>query len=462
MKKYNIVLLVLWFVIVAVCAFNHEIWRDEAQVWCIVRDLNIVDAFNVAKVEGHPFLWYLLVLPFAKLGFPVEAMQVLGGLLVFSSVAFFLFKSPFNIFQKIIVIYSAGMLYYLPVISRNYALIPLLIFLLAYFYNKKTEKPLLYSFLIIMLSHTHLYMLGFCGALFIVFIYDLFKQKKKDIFLAAILCVLNFIIIFILFNGTQNENYALESGIKTQFSLLSVFGLIAKVLFFDIAKFSAFTIKYFDLISLILFYPAILLFIIGLFRKNKQSALIFLFAVGFMLFVYTQVYFNGILYQKIFLIFIVMIFCLWVCENKDKLVTYSFCSLFLLSMIVSPFIIYDELKYNFSGGKEIAKYINNNLKNENTFIAVGNPFLFSTVSAYLPDKKLYSVISENYVSYSTYKSLHNIERTAFPQSAEYNIVVEKSDLVDNPYFEFIYSTNNINLSSKTEREVFKLYKRKKL
>jgi len=43
--------------------FHHEIWRDEAQVWCIVRNVNLSEIFQITKIEGHPMLWYLLVLP---------------------------------------------------------------------------------------------------------------------------------------------------------------------------------------------------------------------------------------------------------------------------------------------------------------------------------------------------------------------------------------------------------------
>ena len=120
-NKGNLIILILWFLIVFVTAFNHEIWRDEAQVWCIVRDLNFLEAFNTARIEGHPFLWYLLVMPFAKMGLPVEIMQIIGGMFVFASVIFLVCKAPFNYFEKIIIVFSAGMIYYLPVIVRNYA-----------------------------------------------------------------------------------------------------------------------------------------------------------------------------------------------------------------------------------------------------------------------------------------------------------------------------------------------------
>ena len=167
--KYNISLLIIWLFITLITLLNHEIWRDEAQVWCIVRDLNIIDIFKTARIEGHPMLWYLIVMPFAKLGFPVISMQMLSLLLVFAAVVFLIFRSPFNNYFKTIVVFSSGMLYFIPVVARNYALIPIFIFILADLYKKRTERPFLYIFTLILLSHTHILMLCFCLVLFIFF-----------------------------------------------------------------------------------------------------------------------------------------------------------------------------------------------------------------------------------------------------------------------------------------------------
>lgn len=461
MKKYNIFLILLWLFIVCFTAFNHEIWRDEAQVWCIVRDLNVFDAFSAARTEGHPFLWYLMNLSFAKLGLPVESMQIIGALFVFVSVVFFVNKAPFTAFQKTIVILSAGFVYYLPVIVRNYSLIPLLIFLLAYLYEKRDEKPYLYSSLIILLSHTHLYMLGFCVALFLMFFVEQVKKRNLKLLKPIIMLVLNFIVIFLLFNNTQNENYALEENVKTALSFTVTLSLIAKILFYNLAKLTDFTTKYFDYLSLICFYPLLITIFCSLFKNDKRIAFISLFSICFILFVFTQIYFNGILYQKIFLIFLILVFCVWISKNKTKVLMFSFNTLFIISMLISPFVITEEIKHNFSGGKQVAVYIKENYKEEKTFITVGNPFLFSTISAYLPDKKFYNVIVEDYTSFYTYASRKAENKKPFPDGVEINIVTENADLKDNPYFEFEFSTDGKNISSATEREVFKIYKKKK-
>ena len=77
-NKFNILILFLFAVIAFAGVLHHEIWRDEGQVWLVVRDLNLYGVFDHVRNEGHPLLWYLLVMPFAKLKLPVISMQFLS------------------------------------------------------------------------------------------------------------------------------------------------------------------------------------------------------------------------------------------------------------------------------------------------------------------------------------------------------------------------------------------------
>ena len=105
---------------------HHEIWVDEAQVWLLVKHLNIFELFNHLVNEGHPSFFYLLIMPFAKIGLPILAMQIVCWLSMVASVFLLLEYSPFNKFTKFAIIMSAGFLYYLPVMARSYSIIPLL------------------------------------------------------------------------------------------------------------------------------------------------------------------------------------------------------------------------------------------------------------------------------------------------------------------------------------------------
>ena len=84
-KNINIFIIALYFCIVLITVFNHEIWRDEAQAWCLVRDLDFPMLYTAARYEGHPMLWYLLIYPLAKFGLPVFSMQIASFVLVFAS-----------------------------------------------------------------------------------------------------------------------------------------------------------------------------------------------------------------------------------------------------------------------------------------------------------------------------------------------------------------------------------------
>ena len=184
-NKYNLILILIYCVVVFITMSYHELSNDECYPWTIVRQDTLSDVINTIRFDGHAFLWYFLILPFAKPDFPVISIQITAALVMISAVCFFLLKSPFNIFFKSIFIFSAGMLYFYPVMARNYSLIPLFVFLLAYLYPKRHNMPIVYSLLIIMLFQTHPYIGGFCLILSLMFIFEcieniVFKKSLYD------------------------------------------------------------------------------------------------------------------------------------------------------------------------------------------------------------------------------------------------------------------------------------------
>ena len=70
----NIILLI-YIIFTLIITLHHEPWRDEAQSWLIAKNLNILEIINQMKYEGHPCLWHLILLPFAKLNFPYKIIS---------------------------------------------------------------------------------------------------------------------------------------------------------------------------------------------------------------------------------------------------------------------------------------------------------------------------------------------------------------------------------------------------
>ncbi len=459
-SKTNIFIILLWATIVCFTMFHHELWRDEAQAWCLVRDLNIFDAFKMTRIEGHPFLWYLLLIPFAKLGFSVVSMQLISFIFATTAVCLLIFKSPFNTIEKILICFSAGMIYYMPVVARSYSLAPLLIFLIAYFYPQRKEKPLIYTTLILLLSHTHNYLLGLSGILFLMFTIETFMSKKVIYKVLSTTLLCNFILIFSIFYGVSSENYILEDMNYSKIPIEQIVPFVGKVVTLDIFNTINFHNSFTDYIALVLFVVPLILMTYFFYKNNKKVLIIYLFSICFILFIFSKVYLFGLLYQKIFLMYLILICCYWIQKNEHSkylnIAKYGFIILFAISILTSPIIINKEFKYNFSGSKQIAEYIKSNLPNEEVFAAYGNPYVYSAISAYLPTKKLYNPISESYISYFSYEKNISKKTAIFPEEVKYFIIQDKEFDVESIGFKTIFETNKENLSSVSEKEVFKL------
>lgn len=450
-NKFNILLLLVYIFALLCVVPLHELWRDETQAWCIARDLNLFDAYNMARVEGHPMLWYLILMPFAKLGCDVFVMQIISALLVFLAVFFLLFKSQFNNFIKTITIFSVGMLYYLPIVARNYALIPLFLFLLAHLYKTRKQHPILYAVLIILLANTHILMLGFACILSILFLIDLFKEENKKPFVFSfLLLALNFIFLFFSFYTVQGLNHAVVNYSQSQISIIEALKQYAQLFFLQPKKI---------MLDVVIFYSLLITAFISFYRENKRIFIILMASFLYHFFVYYKVWFNGVSYQKSFLLLLVMIFCYWIIENKAKLLTYSICILLLISSIFSSPVIMLEIKHQYSANKEMAEYIKENLKDEKEIGVISYPFLISGLSAYLPDKKLYSFINKYYITYYDFNS-KKVKYAQDEPNVDYFIVHSHFDMNDD--FEEVFKTTEEIINTGEYPETFSLYKRKKL
>lgn len=466
LNKYNLLLIFVYLIITLFTAINHEVWRDEAQVWCLLRDLNFFDALNAAKDEGHPFLWYILIFPFAKLHFPVFSMQFISWLFISVSIIYFAIKSPFNYLFKTIFIFSAGMTYYLPVVARNYALIPIFLFILADLYKQRNEKPIQYCVFIFLLSQTHALICGLSGALFLLFAFEKVKEyiltnKSNGIIPIGILG-LYFLIFPLLYVSVPNDNGIIKSYITYDNSgLYDTFHMfLFHYWYFNSDNFLSFNTH--PRLLELFFLCSLLVIMWRFFVLDKKIFFIFTFSFTYIIAILNRIWFGGIFYQKIFVAFLVLAFCIWILQNENKMVKEKLLKtvvylLFLISTIVSFSVISSEIKYNFSGSKQIAKYIKENLNDEDTFVSVGFPFMFSPISAYLPDKKFYLTEIGTYLSFFYFNKNKEATFDEFPEYARYFIVPNDFSLDDDSRFKKIFMTDVENLSGVAQQEVYSIY-----
>ena len=191
-KKGNyflVCIFVLYLVFNAVLLWRHEMWRDEINVWLMGRDLSIAELFREIKYQGHPCLWYLLIMPFAKIGLPCRIMGVISFGIMSMGAWLYLFKAPINNFVKSITLFSPIFTYYYTEIARGYCLVAFIILLLAYFYRIRDQRPLFYGLLLGLLVQADTIALPVAGMISAMWLmenlWQSVKEKNKDYILTA-------------------------------------------------------------------------------------------------------------------------------------------------------------------------------------------------------------------------------------------------------------------------------------
>ena len=130
----EIVTLCLYAGLLAWAIPHHEPWADEAQAWQIARTLPPAQIFHLLSYEGHPGLWYLCLWALSRLHVSYTGMRCFAAAIAFLGVAVLVTASPFPRFIKLLLPFTFYLAFQYAIVARSYVLVPLLIFLCAYFW----------------------------------------------------------------------------------------------------------------------------------------------------------------------------------------------------------------------------------------------------------------------------------------------------------------------------------------
>lgn len=226
-KKYmpEICALLMYIIIMVVIMKFHEPWYDEAQAWLIARDASLKEIlFVLPHYEGHPPIWHLVLLPFAKFGAPFEFSLKLVSL-TFCSIAMglFIFKSPFQRIARITVPFTYFFFYQYGVISRPYCILMLGFILSAMFYKTKDIKPLRFIISLGILCSASAYGIIISAGIAIVWLIEVFYKNlsltsikkfvsdKRFLWLSMLLMYNLVLVISII---PKADTYAINSVVK--------------------------------------------------------------------------------------------------------------------------------------------------------------------------------------------------------------------------------------------------------
>ncbi len=209
---------IIYGLINLVLTLLHEPWRDEIHTWLLSKELTIPEIFVESRFDGHPILWHLLLMPFAKNGFPILTLNIVSYVIMLVATWIFLFKSKIPDVIKIFSVFTIPFTYVFSAISRNYSLFILFLVIIGVLYKDRYKYPLIYSVLICFLIHTHALAWGIVAGLTITFhIYEILLslRKKNNLelkkaIIGLVLIAVNTIIVVLQLYGTSNMNYSTE------------------------------------------------------------------------------------------------------------------------------------------------------------------------------------------------------------------------------------------------------------
>ena len=396
----NIALTFLYAIFTIFIVLHHEIWRDEAQVWLLLKYIRPFELFDKLINEGHPPLFYLLVMPFVKLKLNIISMQLLCWGFSVAGVFLLLNFSPFRWWLKLSVILSAGLIYGFPVIARSYSILPFLVFLAAILYSKSKEHPILYSFVLLLISQTHYLMFGFVCVLLGFYVFECIKDKIYSKGAVIGFLIVSAGLLTTLFRAFQSadSNYfigqSVNGGVLNQ-SIAVLYQFLAASLG-----------PHGFMMLLILFFVIFLTLFIRLLLISPKAFMIAVLGIAFQFLVYIKYYPDVLFVNRVFISYLILIFSFWISvvekSTKTDLImkTEIIMTVFLTMTIPNGIsMCFKDYYYSYSASKETAEYIVNNLDKEAILLTDTLP-MTESICAYLPeDYKIYGIITGKPIKY---------------------------------------------------------------
>ncbi len=161
--------------------FHHIPWMDEGLAWNIAKYLNLTEIFEASKSEGHTFIWYFILKPFAVNDFWYPySLLLINYIFCFSAIVILWRYAKFNNIIKILITFSFPFLSVYSVVARCYSLGILGLFLLAALYKDRLKRPVIYALLILFTGNICAMTMIGASAFAFIFVLDLIKMLKTD------------------------------------------------------------------------------------------------------------------------------------------------------------------------------------------------------------------------------------------------------------------------------------------
>jgi hypothetical protein len=218
-RNARLLLLLVWLAVIAWLAVRHVPWRDEARAFLLaLMGEDVAGMLRAAQGEGHPFLWYLILRAGYALTGAREVLPAAGLMIGATAVGLLLLKAPFRLPFLALLVFSKHLGFEYTVISRNYGLTALLLFVIAASWARVRDSLWL-GVLLLLLANTNVPSVILAGALFFYRLLELCAEERnlrtaswKRLAINGVLLGLGVLLCFVAVYPPANEAAAVTSA----------------------------------------------------------------------------------------------------------------------------------------------------------------------------------------------------------------------------------------------------------
>ncbi len=383
----------VYSVLISFVAYHHELWRDEADAWLVARDIDFYGLLIFSRNAGHPALWYWILIPFAKLGFPNYTIMIIHVLIAISASYIILFYSTYRIFFSIPLIFGYYFFYEYGVIARNYAISNLLLFLAAALYQKRFERPILFGVVVFFLANCNIYATVLASGIGLIYLIEVFEKKefKSGVFAGVFLMFFGGLVCLLQIIRLDNKSILSFNSMAMPVAIVQSFSPGTE--------------------SRISIFVGFIIIVLGfiVFSNTKKVFLFYIWTFSILTFFVSFIYMSGFRHAGFFLLF--FLFSLWIFpyyEKQEIEKVYDSLGDFFLSifkekkkllhllLLISAFYSIrfsiqearKDILYSFSNAKEMSEFIIANGYDSDKYIfSAQSADNCKTVLFYLKNKK---------------------------------------------------------------------------
>ncbi len=403
-RKFILTVWICFIAIATVSLFNHELWRDEWQAWLIVKSSpDLTSLLQKIRYEGHPVLWYLLLWLVQKISVDPGSMQILHLAIAVTSALAWIRFAPFNKLQRTLFIFGYFPLFEFTVISRNYGLGMLLLFLFLTCYTYRRNNYLLMAVLLALLMQTNLFAMIIAVALAFGISLKTFLQRKNspikfNQWMPAILILASGILVcYFTVRPPADQHFGHWRESFSWGDVRNTFPAVGKGMI-PIPKlqfhfWNTNIINNFKM-QLVLALVTLIVCLFILFRKRWVLITFIIGSLMLLTFFYLK---NFTFFRHTGSIYIFFISCLWLMQAEsgfktslaNRIRSLLVCFIFMAHVFAAIIAVTTDLHQPFTAAKATTEYIRKN--HLDSLRIVGDPdFIMISISGYL-DKPVYQL-----------------------------------------------------------------------